>query len=222
MTFSLIAIDRATQMLGIACATGGPALGGFVPHLLPGVGACITQGYSTNVMAAERGLDLLARGWSVETVIERLRADDRGQAFRQLAVMDMAGESSGWTGDSNEPVTAMHLEPGLVAAGNMLGNERVVPAMVAAFREAHATGEMLPDRLLAALAAGELAGGDYRGVRSSALKVRAKGGIPLDLRIDDAHDAVPALVRLHRRIQDDADFQAFLARLPTAESPHRH
>lgn len=222
MTFSLIAIDRATQALGIACATGGPALGGFVPHLLPGVGACITQGYSTNVLAAERGLDLLAQGWSVEAVIEQLRSDDRGQAFRQLALMNMVGESSGWTGDSNEPAMAMHLEPELVVAGNMLGNAHVVPAMVAAFREAHAGGETLPERLLAALAAGELAGGDYRGVRSSALKVRAKGGIPLDLRIDDSHDAVPALVRLYRRIQDDADFQAFLARLPTAEAPHRH
>ncbi len=222
MTFSLIAIDRATQSLGIACATGGPALGGFVPHLLPGVGAGITQGYSTNVLAAERGLDLLAHGWSVEAVIERLRADDRGQAFRQLALMSMTGESSGWTGDSNEPAMAMHLEPGLVVAGNMLGNARVVPAMVAAFHEAHESGDMLPERLLAALAAGELAGGDYRGVRSSALKVRAKGGIPLDLRIDDAYDAVPALVRLYRRIQDDEDFQAFLARLPTAEAPHRH
>ncbi|SFU88518.1 DUF1028 domain-containing protein [Halomonas korlensis] len=222
MTFSLIAIDHATQALGVACATGGPALGGFVPHLLPGVGACITQGYSTNVLAAERGLDLLAQGWSIEAVIEQLRSDDRGQAFRQLALMNVAGESSGWTGDSNEPAMAMHLEPGLVVAGNMLGNARVVPAMVAAFREGNARGETLPERLLAALAAGELAGGDYRGVRSSALKVRAKGGIPLDLRIDDAHDAVPALVRLYRRIQDDADFQAFLARLPTAEAPHRH
>jgi uncharacterized Ntn-hydrolase superfamily protein len=222
MTFSLIAIDRATQTLGIACATGGPALGGFVPHLLPGVGACITQGFSTHVLAAERGLALLAQGWSVEAVIERLRADDRGQAFRQLALMNMAGESRGWTGDGNEPVAAMHLEPGLVVAGNMLGNERVVPAMVAAFHEARAVGEALSALLLAALGAGQLAGGDYRGVRSSALKVRAKGGIPLDLRIDDAHDAVPALVRLYRRVQDDADFQAFLGRLPTAESPHRH
>ncbi|MDN3558104.1 DUF1028 domain-containing protein [Halomonas maura] len=222
MTFSLIALDRDRRTLGIACATGGPALGGFVPHLLAGVGAAITQGYSTSVMAAERGLTRLAAGEAVTAAVAELRRADRGEAWRQLALMDRRGEVAGWTGASNVPVCDLHLEPGLVVAGNMLGSHEVVPAMIAAYRQAMASGEALAEALLAALIAGQRAGGDRRGLVSAALKVRAPGGLPLDLRIDHSSDAVTALGELHRRIRQDQAFQAFLARLPTGEAPHRH
>ncbi|MDN3520696.1 DUF1028 domain-containing protein [Halomonas ramblicola] len=222
MTFSLIALDADRRTLGIACATGGPALGGFVPHLQPGVGAAITQGYSTNVMAAERGLARLAAGEAVSSVVDELRHADRGEAWRQLALMDRHGQVAGWTGASNVPVCDMHLVPGLAVAGNMLGSREVVPAMVAAYQQGRAAGRTLAEALLEALVAGQRAGGDHRGVYSAALKVRAPGGLPLDLRIDHAADAVAALGGLYRRIRDDKDFQAFLARLPTGEAPHRH
>lgn len=222
MTFSLIALDADRRTLGIACATGGPALGGFVPHLQPAVGAAITQGYSTNVMAAERGLARLAAGEAVASVVAELRHADQGEAWRQLALMDHHGQVAGWTGASNVPVCDMHLVPGLAVAGNMLGSREVVPAMVAAYQQGRAAGRTLAEALLAALVAGQRAGGDHRGVYSAALKVRAPGGLPLDLRIDHAADAVAALGGLYRRIRDDKDFQAFLARLPTGEAPHRH
>ncbi len=222
MTFSLIALDADRRTLGIACATGGPALGGFVPHLQPAVGAAITQGYSTNVMAAERGLARLAAGEAVASVVAELRHADRGEAWRQLALMDCHGQVAGWTGASNVPVCDMHLVPGLAVAGNMLGSREVVPAMVAAYQQGRAAGRTLAEALLAALVAGQRAGGDHRGVYSAALKVRAPGGLPLDLRIDHAADAVAALGELYRRIRADKDFQAFLARLPTGEAPHRH
>ncbi|GHC18849.1 DUF1028 domain-containing protein [Aidingimonas halophila] len=222
MTFSLIALKPDTRTLGIACATGGPALGGFVPHLLPGVGAVVTQGYSTNVAAAERALAWLAEGWHVEDVIAQLRGEDRGQAWRQLALMDIQGQSAGWSGTANETEVAMHLGPGLAVAGNMLANDTVMPAMVAAFHAAVHRSASLADALLAALVDGQIAGGDRRGEFSAALKVRSSGGIPLDLRIDDATDAVAELVALHGRIHADTEFQSFLARLPTADDPHRH
>ncbi|QFU02871.1 hypothetical protein FIU83_14590 [Halomonas sp. THAF5a] len=222
MTFSLIALDTDRRTLGVACATGGPALGGFVPHLQPGVGAAITQGYSTSVMAAERGLARLAEGEPVALTVAELRRADRGEAWRQLALMDGRGEVAGWTGASNVPVCDLHLEPGLAVAGNMLGSQEVVPAMVAAYRQARASGEALAEALLAALGAGQRAGGDRRGLVSAALKVRAPGGLPLDLRIDHSSEAVTALGELHRRLRADRDFQAFLARLPTGEAPDRH
>ncbi|MFG6177548.1 DUF1028 domain-containing protein [Halomonas sp. THAF12] len=222
MTFSLIALDRDRQTLGIACATGGPALGGFVPHLHAGVGAAITQGYSTNVMAAERGLARLAAGEAVTSAVAELRREDRGEAWRQLALMDGRGEVAGWTGASNVPVCDLHLEPGLAVAGNMLSSDEVVPAMIAAYRQAMASGVVLAEALLVALEAGHRAGGDRRGMVSAALKVRAPGGLPLDLRIDHSDEAVTALVELHRRILADQDFQAFLARLPTDEAPDRY
>lgn len=222
MTFSLIALDQNSQTLGVACATGGPALGGFVPHLVPGVGAAITQGYSTNVLAAEQGLVRLMAGAPVAAVVDELRRDDRGQAWRQLALMDTTGTVAGWTGTRNVPVCDMHLAPGLAVAGNMLGSEGVIPAMVDAFREGRAAGHALEDALLAALVAGQQAGGDHRGTLSAALKVRGPGGLPLDLRIDQASDAVGEICALLRRIREDEDFQAFLSRLPTADDPHRH
>ncbi|MBB3190421.1 DUF1028 domain-containing protein [Halomonas cerina] len=222
MTFSLIALDDDRLTLGVACATGGPALGGFVPHLLPGVGAAITQGYSTHVMAAEQGLARLAAGETVTAVVDVLRRADRGEAWRQVALMDLQGEAAGWTGARNVPICDMHLAPGLVVAGNMLGSHEVIPAMGAAFREARSAGQALAEALLAALAAGQQAGGDQRGTLSAALKVRAPGGLPLDLRIDQAADAVGELGALYRCIQADEAFQAFLARLPTADDPHRY
>lgn len=222
MTFSLIALDQNSRTLGVACATGGPALGGFVPHLVPGVGAAITQGYSTNVMAAEQGLARLMSGAPVGVVVDELRRADRGEAWRQLALMDIHGEVAGWTGAGNVPVCDMHLAPGLVVAGNMLGSEEVIPVMVDVFREGRAAGHALEDALLAALVAGQQAGGDHRGTLSAALRVRALGGLPLDLRIDQAADSVGELCALLRRIREDEVFQSFLSRLPTADDPHRH
>lgn len=222
MTFSLIALDPDNGCLGVACATGSPGVGGFVPHLLPGVGAAITQGYSTHVLAAEQGLARLADGESVTSVVAALRQTDRGAAWRQLALMDAKGRAAGWTGEGNVPFMDMHLAEGLVVAGNMLASQRVVPAMVVAFQAARSKGDSLVDALLSALTAGRAAGGDQRGVISAALKVRAPGGVPYDLRIDDDVDAVLALVQLHRRIRGDRDFQTFLARLPDATDPHRH
>lgn len=222
MTFSLIAFDPDDRSLGVACATGGPALGGFVPHLMVGVGAAITQGYSTHVLAAEQGLARLAAGEEVTTVVAALHAADQGAAWRQIALMDAQGRTAGWTGQHNVPVMDLYLGEGLVVAGNMLGSERVVPGMVAAFQAARANGDPLSEALIAALIAGQAEGGDRRGVFSAALKVRSPGGVPYDLRIDDAPDAVLALSRLHLRIRDDEDFQAFLARLPDATDPHRH
>lgn len=220
MTFTLMARDPTDGSLGIATATGGPAVGGFVPHLLPGVGAAITQGYSTSVLAAERGLSLLAEGQPVAAVVAILQGEDRGSGWRQVAVMDAAGNSSGWTGEHNVASVFMRCGQDLVVAGNMLVSGLVGEAMMQAFRANRHHG--LAEALLAGLVAGQAAGGDTRGTLSAALKVRRAGGVPLDLRIDDGVRAVDALGRLYRRIQHNSEFQAFLERLPTASDPHRH
>ncbi|PAU79102.1 DUF1028 domain-containing protein [Halomonas salipaludis] len=222
MTYSIIGYDYASGAHGIACATGGPALGAFVPHLRVGVGAAITQGYSTNVLAAEQGLAALADGMSVEEVVEALQRDDQGAAWRQIALMDARGRSAGWSGEYNVPVVALLREPGVVVAGNMLASDRVGTLMIEAYRRSRANADNLDAALLAALNAGCDAGGDARGTRSAALRVRAPGGLPLDLRIDDAMNAVVELLALKRRVDQDRDYQAFLGRLPTANDPHRH
>ncbi|MBR9926800.1 MAG: DUF1028 domain-containing protein [Gammaproteobacteria bacterium] len=221
MTYSLIALDKQSDTFGIACATGGPALGGFVPHLLPGIGAAITQGFSTNVLSAEQGLYRLANGEKVADIISSLQQQDKGVAWRQVALMDRHGVAAGWTGDENVPVAEMRISDGLLIAGNMLANREVIPAMEAAYLDTRRRKDMA-SALIAALSAAQQQGGDHRGTLSAALKVRAPGGLPYDLRIDYAPNAITALSELHLRIEQDGDFQSFLARLPTADNPHRY
>ncbi|MGO3670123.1 MAG: DUF1028 domain-containing protein [Vreelandella alkaliphila] len=221
MTYSLIALDKQSGTFGVACATGGPALGGFVPHLLPGIGAAITQGFSTNVFSAEQGMQRLANGEKVADIISSLQQQDKGAAWRQLALMDRHGVAAGWTGDENVPVAEMRISDGLLIAGNMLTNREVIPAMEAAYLDTRRRKDMA-SALIASLSAAQQQGGDHRGTLSAALKVRAPGGLPYDLRIDYAPNAITALSELHLRIEQDGDFQSFLARLPTADNPHRH
>ncbi|MGO2008783.1 DUF1028 domain-containing protein [Vreelandella alkaliphila] len=221
MTYSLIALDKQSDTFGIACATGGPALGGFVPHLLPGIGAAITQGFSTNVFSAEQGLYRLANGEKVADITSSLQQQDKGAAWRQVALMDRHGVAAGWTGDENVPVAEMRISDGLLIAGNMLANREVIPAMEAAYLDTRQRKDMA-SALIAALSAAQQQGGDHRGTLSAALKVRAPGGLPYDLRIDYAPNAITALSELHLRIEQDGDFQSFLARLPTADNPHRY
>ncbi|AZM95595.1 DUF1028 domain-containing protein [Vreelandella venusta] len=221
MTYSLIALDKQSDTFGIACATGGPALGGFVPHLLPGIGAAITQGFSTNVFSAEQGLYRLANGEKVADIISSLQQQDKGAAWRQVALMDRHGVAAGWTGDENVPVAEMRISDGLLIAGNMLASREVIPAMEAAYLDTRRRKDMA-SALIAALSAAQQQGGDHRGTLSAALKVRAPGGLPYDLRIDYAPNAITALSELHLRIEQDGDFQSFLARLPTADNPHRY
>lgn len=221
MTYSLIALDKQSGTFGVACATGGPALGGFVPHLLPGIGAAITQGFSTNVFSAEQGLSRLANGEKVADIIHSLQQQDQGAAWRQLALMDQHGVGAGWTGDQNVPVAEMRMSDGLLIAGNMLASRDVIPAMESAYLDTRQRKDMA-SALIAALRAAQQQGGDHRGTLSAALKVRAPGGLPYDLRIDYAPDAITALSELHQRIEQDGDFQSFLARLPTADYPHRY
>ncbi|WP_030069143.1 DUF1028 domain-containing protein [Halomonas alkaliantarctica] len=221
MTYSLIALDKQSGTFGVACATGGPALGGFVPHMLPGIGAAITQGFSTNVFSAEQGLYRLANGEKVADIISSLQQQDNGAAWRQVALMDQRGVAAGWTGDENVPVAEMRISDGLLIAGNMLANRDVIPAMEAAYLDTRQRKDMA-SALIAALSAAQQQGGDHRGTLSAALKVRAPGGLPYDLRIDYAPNAITALSELHLRIEQDGDFQSFLARLPTADNPHRY
>ena len=220
MTFTIIAQDPQTQALGVATATGSIAVGAQVPHCRFGVGAIATQGFSTNVLFARRGLPLLARGDSAPDVVRALTAEDEGRDFRQLAVMDAAGDTAGWTGAANSDYKDHRAEKGLIVAGNILAGPQVLDAMLAAFHGGGETGD-LAARLLAALAAGEAAGGDSRGTCSAALLVDGGNGAALNLRVDYDADPVAALQALHERSKDQV-YRDFLQRLPNEQDPHRY
>ena len=200
MTFTIIAQDPQTQALGVATATGSIAVGAQVPHCRFGVGAIATQGFSTNVLFARRGLPLLARGDSAPDVVRALTAEDEG-------------DTAGWTGAANSDYKDHRAEKGLIVAGNILAGPQVLDAMLAAFHGGGETGD-LAARLLAALAAGEAAGGDSRGTCSAALLVDGGNGAALNLRVDYDADPVAALQALHERSKDQV-YRDFLQRLPS-------
>jgi uncharacterized Ntn-hydrolase superfamily protein len=219
MTFTIIGRDPQSGALGVATATGSIAVGAQVPHCRFGVGAVATQGYSTNVLFARRGLPLLGRGEAAAEVLRALVAEDAGSAFRQLAVMDRNGATAGWTGAANSDFKGHHEAADLIVAGNILQGPEVLAAMTAAYEAA--AGKDLAERLLAALAAGEAAGGDSRGTCSAALLVDGGNGAALNLRVDYHATPVAALRDLHERSRD-RDYRDFLRRLPDEQDPHRY
>ncbi len=198
-TFSIVGYDAETGTFGIAVQSKFFAVGAVVPWAEAGVGAIATQSWA-NTTYGPNGLKLLKSGLSAEQTLERLVADDPGRATRQIGIVDAKGNVANYTGDEcNEwagAVSGKHY----TAQGNILAGQDVVKAMGKAFEETE--GE-LADKLMAALFAGQEAGGDTRGQQSAALLVVQEnsgyGGFNdryIDLRIDDAEKPIEELQRL--------------------------
>jgi uncharacterized Ntn-hydrolase superfamily protein len=221
MTFTIVARDPKTNALGIASATGNLAVGGFVPHIAPGIGAIATQGFSTNFWYGINGLAMLEQRKSAESVREKLTGDDDGRNWRQLIVLDQTGETAVWTGDKNRSETAEITERDLAIAGNMLAHSNVPDAMRDKFTMMRTAHEPFEKCILEALVAGFKAGGDVRGTTSAAIKVMTPNRLPLDLRVDDHSDPVHELMRLYGKTQDP-EYRHFFDRLPTPDKPHQY
>ncbi len=199
MTFSIVARDPATGDLGIAIASKALAVGAVAPFARAGVGAISTQAMP-NVAYGPEGLERLEAGEDAETVLAALTAADSMAAHRQAGIVDATGRSATWTGASCMPWAGGRVAPGVAAQGNILAGPEVVDAMMSAYESAPGP---FPRRLLAALRAGDQAGGDSRGRQSAALLVRReKGGVGgaddrwIDLRVDDHTDPTAELGRL--------------------------
>lgn len=211
MTFSIIARDTETGLIGVATATGKIAVGAQVPHLRPGVGAIATQGFTTNPLYAEAGFRLLEAGQSAKDVVSTLTKGDDGRDWRQVLVMDRDGGTAGMTGVSNETAFGIIEANGLIVGGNMLANKGVLSAMKDAYERA--CGSSLAARFVTALAAGEAYGGDKRGTCSAAMLVQDEAPWPLNLRIDFATDLVGSLNDLYRR-STESSYRDFRLSLP--------
>lgn len=194
MTWSLVARDPATGQIGVAVATCAFAVGARVPFVATGVGAVATQAF-VNPFYGLRGLELLRAGASAEDVIRIVTAADEGRAERQVHVMDREGRSAAYTGASNVPWCGHLVRADFSVAGNMLAGPEVIEASAATFEES--VGGPLAERFLAALKAGEAAGGDKRGRQSAALLIHDAEEYPLvDIRVDDHADPLAELARL--------------------------
>jgi uncharacterized Ntn-hydrolase superfamily protein len=196
-TFSIVALDGGD--LGVAVASKFFAVGSVVPWAKAGVGAIATQAWA-NTSYGPRGRMLLEEGLSAADVVERLIGDDEHAAVRQVGVVDARGGVGAHTGAECVAWAGHRTGPGFSVQGNILVGGDVLWAMEEAFRSAD--GE-LAERLLAALAAGDAAGGDARGRQSAALLVVRDGGgfgggddRHVDLRVDDHPDPIRELRRL--------------------------
>jgi uncharacterized Ntn-hydrolase superfamily protein len=205
-TFSIVAYDPETQELGVAVQSKFLAVGWLVPWAKAGVGAIATQSYA-NTTYGPKGLELLADSLAPEEVIKRLTEGDEGRARRQVGVIDAQGRAATFTGEECNEWAGGKTGENYAVQGNILAGEEVVDAMAKAFETTQ--GE-LGARLIAALEAGQEAGGDTRGMQSAALLIVRDGwgygGFNdryRDLRVDDHDEPIQELRRIyemHKRI----------------------
>ena len=198
-TYSIVARDPKTGELGVAVQSHWFSVGSLVTWAEAGVGAVATQSF-VEPAYGPGGLALMKKGVPAPEALQRLLDKDENAAVRQVAMVDSRGHVAAHTGDLCIPAAGHHLGEGYSVQANLMLDDGVWPAMARAY-ETH-SGD-LADRLLAALAAAQEAGGDIRGRQSAAILVVR--GQPtskpfldrvVDLRVEDHPTPVRELQRL--------------------------
>jgi uncharacterized Ntn-hydrolase superfamily protein len=200
MTFSIVGRSADGESWGVAVASKFLAVGSAVPAAIAGVGALATQA-DANVAWKGAGLWSLEDGLTAVEAMQRLIEDDEKPEHRQLGIVDATGRSASHTGGSCLDWAGGVAEQDVAIQGNILTGPEVVDAMKRAWDES--ADQSLARRLVAALAAGDAAGGDRRGRQSAALLVVKDGAgynglddVAVDLRVDDHTAPIPELTRL--------------------------
>jgi uncharacterized Ntn-hydrolase superfamily protein len=198
-TFSIVAFDLETDALGVAVQSKFLAVGALVPYARAGVGAMATQAL-VNVTYGTRGLQMMAQGKTAGETIKLLTEEDEPKAQRQLGIVDARGRAAAFTGEDCHDWAGSLTGEHYAIQGNILAGRQVVEAMASAYK---ASDDDLAARLLAALEAGQEAGGDPRGKQSAALLVVREGGgyggdndRLVDLRVDDHPEPIRELARI--------------------------
>ncbi|WP_121611027.1 DUF1028 domain-containing protein [Mesobacillus foraminis] len=200
MTFSIVGYDPKEKEWGIAVQSKFLGVGAVVPFAKAGAGAVATQSYA-NTAYGPKALELMAEGKSAQEALELITREDKDKEMRQVGLIDAQGNAATFTGtycyDWAGGVTGEHF----AAQGNILVSEETVQAMAKTFTE---TEGSLAHRLVTALYAGQLAGGDSRGQQSAALLVvKEAGGYGgyndrfIDLRVDDHPEPIKELIRIY-------------------------
>jgi uncharacterized Ntn-hydrolase superfamily protein len=196
MTYSILARDQHTGELGVAVQSHWFSVGPIVPWGAPGVGVVATQA-NAEVSYGPRALERLETGLSARETLDQLLAEDPQASTRQVAIMDAQGQSAVHTGSDCIPFAGHVIGEGVSCQANIMASRDVWPAMLEAFTGARGA---LADRLLVALEAAEVAGGDLRGRESSALLVVGPVGprfeALISLRVEDHPEPLKELRRL--------------------------
>ncbi|HUV17156.1 MAG TPA: DUF1028 domain-containing protein [Ilumatobacteraceae bacterium] len=232
MTYSVVLRDSATGALGVAVQSHWFNVASVVPWVEAGVGAIAMQSVA-DPMYGPRGLALMRDGVGATDALERLLAADESSHLRQVAIVDSTGSVAAHTGSGCIPHASHVTGDGWSVQGNIMRNDRVVPAMAAA---AEASRGSVSDRLFAILTAAEAAGGDLRGSQSAAMLVSGDGPVPaVRLSVEDHADPIGEFGRLLeiRQMYDDMEAgdealadadpsRAAAAYERAARSPHAH
>lgn len=232
MTFSIVARSADGESWGVAVASKFLAVGAAVPAAVAGLGAIATQ---ADANVAYKGLALahLDEGATAPVALQRLLEEDDGRDHRQVGIVDVDGTAASHTGSACLDWAGSVIGDGYAIQGNVLVGPEVLQDMEAAWHDVSDPGVSLAHRLLAALRAGDEAGGDRRGRQSAALLVVREGAgyggdddVAVDLRVDDHVTPVDELVRLldlsdlyltastdEEKVHVDDDLRAELERL---------
>jgi uncharacterized Ntn-hydrolase superfamily protein len=205
-TFSILGSDPATGEVGGAVQSRVFSVGNGVLWAEAGVGAVATQAI-VDVSYGPQALALLRQGVKPVDVVKQVwerdpdpRPDNWTKQGRQFAVIDAMGNVAAYTGPKATEWAGDQQGKYCTAQGNILASAEVVNAMVQAFET---TEGHLSFRLLAALEAGQMAGGDKRGMQSAAMLIVNKNGgvwlnndVVLRLQVDDSAEPIRELRRL--------------------------
>ena len=201
-TFSIVAADPTTGEVGCAVESKYFAIGAVTPWVRAGIGAVATQAMGVVARNGERALSALAAKVEPAVALDQVLAEDTDRELRQLGAVSADGRAAAFTGRDCIEWAGHLVGDGFAMQGNMLASAEVVAAMRSAFLD---TLRPLPERMIAALEAGQAAGGDRRGQQAAALVVeqlgaaaRSREGIDrvCDLRVDDHPDPIVELRRL--------------------------
>jgi uncharacterized Ntn-hydrolase superfamily protein len=216
-TFSICALDPKTGETGVAVTTRLPEVGRLCPFVKAGVGAVATQSYVV-VRYGPDGLALLEKGLSPEDVLQELLKDDSQRELRQIGIIDAQGRTGTHTGKGCVSYAGHRVGRNYTAQGNMLVGQETIEATADAFEQTEGSGIELADRLIAALEAGQKAGGDKRkGQKQSAAVVVADprrkhadgSNITVTLQVAEHADPVAELRRQYDTIYNKLGYRTF-------------
>jgi uncharacterized Ntn-hydrolase superfamily protein len=216
-TFSLCAIDPATNQSGAAVTTRVPFVGRAVPHVRAGVGAVCTQA-STMVEFGPRGLDLIEKGVEPQEILKQLLGPDENRESRQVGVIDMKGRAAAHTGQRNGAWAGSKQGLNYTVQANIMVGPEVIEAVAASFESTAGTGMPLAERMILAMEAGQAKGGDKRwgALQSAAIKVAdpnvpGRGGdhIALAIEVGEHPEPVAEMKRIYLTTARRLGYRAF-------------
>lgn len=221
-TFSIVAIDPRTGESGVAVTTRNPCVGNAVPWVRAGVGAVATQG-GTRIEYGLELLDLLEQGVAPQDALDRIVAEDEGRESRQVGVIGMDGRSAQWTGsrqygaEAEGDWVAERTGPTYAVQGNSLVGPEVVDAVAETFQASEGARRHLADRLVEALNAGHVLGGDGRHgeTQSAAVMVadprpgmaRRPDRVSVNINVCEHPDPLAEMRRIYDTVSETLGFR---------------